>query len=331
MKPGQFAKFWIINARYHAAAQSLLPALLAICLAAGREDFSPALAILAVCGVEFGHLGINLFDDYFDYRRRPTCFRDAMAREGIRARIAKCPYLTSGATTIGHLLAASVIFCVLALATGAIIFLQRGEPVLWLAAAMAVLGLEYSGRPLKLSYRGLGEIEIGVVFGPMLMNGVFFSACGKFNPEVLLLSIPVGLLVMNIVYSHAIMDLEPDKRVGKMTLAVLAGSAPARLMILGVLLGLPYVLVGLAAAFKLMSPAFLLVWLTFPLAAILFKLMLQYTSDPARPVVRRFWMGPMNRWESVRANGIEWFMVRWYLARNLMLFFCLTAMAACVF
>ncbi|UQZ88001.1 1,4-dihydroxy-2-naphthoate prenyltransferase [Deltaproteobacteria bacterium Smac51] len=330
MKLFRVVKFWIINARYHALVQSLLPALLAVCLAAREETFSPGLAFLAVIGVELGHLGLNLFDDYFDFRRQNSGYRDLMARAGMRARIAKCPYLTSGAANLNQLLTACLVFCGLALLAGLAIFLDRGHPIIWLAAVMALLGLAYSGWPLRLSYRGLGEIEIGLVFGPLLMSGVFYSACGQFDPALLLIAVPVGLLVMNIVYAHAIMDLEPDQRIGKMTLAGLLGSRPARLVMLALVLGLPYVLVGLGVASGRMNPANLLVWLTLPLAAALFKLMLQYVRDPARPVERRFWMGPMNRWEVITANGIEWFMVRWYLARNLLLFFCLAIMAASI-
>jgi 1,4-dihydroxy-2-naphthoate octaprenyltransferase len=173
----------------------------------------------------------------------------------------------------------------------------------------------------------LGEIIIGVVFGPLLMSGVYYSACGRLDPSLPLISIPVGLLVMNIVYAHAIMDVEPDKRVGKMTLAVLAGSAWARLAIFGAALLIPYALIGAGVATGRLPAADLLVLLTAPMAVALFKLMLQFTTDPAKPVARRFWMGPMSRWEVVQANGIEWFMVRWYLTRNLLMFFCLTIIA----
>ncbi|MDR2947466.1 MAG: prenyltransferase [Candidatus Adiutrix sp.] len=321
-------KFWITNARYHALVQSLWPGLLAICLAAREDGFSPALALLALLGVELGHLGLNLFDDYFDFRHQNSGYREAMARAGMRARIAKCPYLTSGAATVNQLLLACLAFCGLALAAGFVIFLKRGEAIAWLAVIMAVLGLAYSGWPLRLSYRGLGEIEIGVIFGPLLMSGVYYSACGRFDPALFLISIPVGLLVMNIVYVHAIMDLEPDKKVGKNTLAVLLGSLPARLLVLALALGLPYVMVAAGVFGGRLPLANLLVLATLPLALALFQLMLRYVRDPALPVARRFWMGPMSRWEMAKANGIEWFMVRWYLARNLLWFFCLSVMTA---
>lgn len=328
MKPLKSIKFWVINTRYHSLAQSLLPALLAACMAYGHEGFSTALALLAVVGVEFAHMSVNLFDDYFDFRHQNSGYRDSMSREGFRARIAKCPYLTSGQATMSQLLAVCVTFAALATFCGIPILIARGAPIVWLTVVTGCLGIAYSGWPLRLSYRGLGEIEIGVVFGPLMMSGVYFSACGDFSLSLLLVSIPVGLLVMNIVYTHAIMDVEPDKRVGKMTLAVLVGSSFARLAVLALVLILPYAMVTAGVATNSLPVTNLLVLLTLPLAVMLFKFMLMYVRDPAKPVHRRFWMGPMNRWEVVTKNGIEWFMVRWYMARNLLMFFCLSVMVA---
>jgi 1,4-dihydroxy-2-naphthoate octaprenyltransferase len=304
--------------------------MLAALLAYGQEGFSPLLAALAVIGVELAHMGVNLFDDYFDFRHQNTEFRDLMARAGMRARIAKCPYLTSGRTTVKELFFVASGLCLLAALTGLPIFLGRGLPILYLTLVTAALGITYSGWPLRLSYRGLGELEIGLVFGPLMMNGVYYSACGRFSWPLLLISIPVGLLVMNIVYTHAIMDVEPDKRVGKMTLAVLVGTSFLRLSVLALVLAIPYLMVTLGVLTKKLPTVYLLVFATLPLAVMLFKLMLQYVREPAKPVYRRFWMGPMSRWPVVTANGIEWFMVRWYLARNLLLFFCLSVMIASI-
>jgi 1,4-dihydroxy-2-naphthoate octaprenyltransferase len=324
----ELLRFWIKNARCHALAQSALPSLLAVSLALGRTDFSPFLALLAVFGVMMGHMGCNLFDDYFDFRVQNTNFRNTMAREGMRARIAKCPYLTSGEATLGQLLAASCVYSGLALLAGLFIWLRRGEPILFITLFTAFLGLAYSGWPLRLSYHGLGELLIGLVFGPLLMSGVYYAACGSLDPSILFIAVPVGLLVMNIIYVHSIMDYEPDKRVGKKTLAVLVDSRRLMLAILVLVLMLPYLLISVGMLTGKLSPANALVFLTLAPAVMLFRLMLQYARDPRKPVRRRFWMGPMSGWDRVRANGIDWFMLRWFLARNLLLFFCLSIAAA---
>jgi 1,4-dihydroxy-2-naphthoate octaprenyltransferase len=321
--------FWIKNARSTALPQSLLPAVLAVCLASQTQGFSIYLGILAVLGVITGHLGMNLFDDYFDYRVKGSEFRDAMARKGFRARIAKCSYITSGQTTLQHLLIACIVFGAIALVIGFVIWLFRGNFILWLALITAALGISYSGAPLRLSYHGLGEILIGIMFGPLLMTGVYYSACGHFDWSVLFISVPVGLLVANIVYTHAIMDYEPDKEVGKITLAVLLKNKKAMLACLLVLLVGAYASIIGGVVTGYLSPYYLLTLLTLPMAGALFYLMIEFVRHPEKKFSPQIWMGPMGDWKRFQAADLDWFLIRWLLARNLLSFFCLIIIVVC--
>lgn len=315
--------FWYNNARPKALPQSMLPALLAVCMAAGSPDFSLPLALLAVAGVLFGHLGMNLFDDYFDYRKKGTEYRDKMAGEGIRARIAKCSYLTSGAATLSQLRVACLTFSFVALGLGALIFWFRGEYIVWIALVTAVLGISYSGAPLRLSYHGWGELEVGFIFGPLLMTGVYYSAAGTVTPAVLFVSFPVGLLVANILYTHSILDYEPDKKAGKMTLAVLLRDKKRMLAVLFLLLFCPFAVLAWGIVRGELSAYYWAIFITLPMAYSLFRLMIEFVRDPHRVFMPKFWMGPMTNWENIRKIGIDWFMIRWLLARNLLSFFCL--------
>lgn len=316
-------QFWIKNARATALPQSFLPALLSVCLASQTENFSISLGILAIVGVMVGHLGLNLFDDYFDYKVKKSEFRDDMARKGFRARIAKCSYLISGDANMKQLLIACLVFSGIALATGAIIWLQRGNFILWIAIVTAILGISYSGSPLRLSYHGLGEIAIGFIFGPLLMTGVYYAACGQSNWSVLFISIPVGLLVANIVYTHAIMDYEPDKEVGKMTFAVLLKNRKLMLFVSFLILFTSFASIIGGVVTGYLSHYYLLTLLTLPMAVSLFYLIIKFIEEPQRKFTPRFWMGPMNNWGRMQAMGLDWFMIRWFLARNLLSFFCL--------
>jgi 1,4-dihydroxy-2-naphthoate octaprenyltransferase len=322
------AKFWFTNSRPHALLQSALPVFLSLCLAYRHDGFSPLCALLAVFGVACGHCAINLFDDYFDYKKSSSGYRDEMSRAGMRARIAKCAYLTSGRTDLQHLLRASLIFSFLALVCGALIFLRRGEAIPLLAVISGILGVSYSGGPLKLSYRGLGELQAGLMFGPLLMAGVYYSACGRLDGLVILLSIPVGLLVANILYVHSIMDFGPDQKIGKLTLAGLLNKRSSILAVLAILLFTPYLLLAAGLGLDLLPASFALPFLTLPLALALFHSLGRFASAPEEPRTRRFWMGPMRNWEKYKTLGIDWFMIRWFMARNLLMFFCLLIILA---
>jgi len=321
-------RFWFDNSRPHALPQSLFPSILAVCMASVSGNFSLYLGILAILGVMFAHLGINLFDDYFDYKVKGTDFRDKMVREGFRARIAKCEYLTSGKATLKQLLVACFVFSIISLVFAAIIFIERGTVILYFALVLAILGISYSGKPLKLSYRGLGELMIGLIFGPLLMTGVYYSACGAFSWGVVFISIPVGLLVADIVYVHAIMDYEPDKKVGKMTFAVLLGSKKRMLNVQLSLLVISYLSIVTGVVLKYLSPYYLLVFLTLPMAVSLYYLMREFVRNPQRKFEPKFWMGPMSDWEKIKEIEIDWFMIRWYSARNLLSLFCLIIIVA---
>ena len=323
--------FWLNNARSLALPQSMMPAILAVCMASHREGFSVLIGLLAITGVAAGHLCANLLDDYFDYKVKRTDFRQQMEHQGMRARISKCTYLTSGEATLKGLLNACIVFGTIALIIGIIIYLFRGQVVLILAAITGAICFFYSGVPLRLSYRGLGEIVIGVVFGPLLMAGVYYAACGVFDSSVLFVSIPAGLLVANIVYSHAIMDFEPDKAVGKMTFAVLLKSKKLMLAFLMFILLSAFAIIVSGVACRYLSPYYLLSLLTVPMAASLFYLMIAFVRDPKRTYEPRFWMGPMNDWEKIKAVGVDWFMIRWLLARNLLTFFCIILMFVSMF
>ena len=103
-------KIWLQNARMVSLAQSLLPAILAMIMAINEQDFNIFLAILAVLGVVSAHLGMNLADDFFDYKVNTAESRKELSRQGIRARIVKYPYLTSNESTLQDLKKAMMLF-----------------------------------------------------------------------------------------------------------------------------------------------------------------------------------------------------------------------------
>ncbi|MDR1724704.1 MAG: prenyltransferase [Tannerella sp.] len=314
--------FWFRNTRPHALPQSVMPAIVAFCMAAGSTDFSCWLGALAIVGVALAHSSLNLFDDYFDWRVKKSDYRNELQHKGFRARISKCPYLTSGRATLQQLLAACLIVGGLALFFGIIILYFRGLTIFWIALTAAILGIEYSGAPLRLSYRGLGELVIGLMFGPLSMAGVYYSACGQLDWAVLFVSVPVGLLVVNIIYVHSIMDCDPDKAVGKMTFAGLLGNKTAMLAALLALLVISYGSIIAGVILSYLSVYNLFVLLTLPLACNLFYLVRQFVVNPDRKFEPKWWFGPFGSFRRFEAAGIEWFMLRWLLARNLLAFFC---------
>jgi len=315
--------FWIENARWVALPQSGVPALLSVCLALSSPNFSFLFAALAFFGVLFGHLGINLWDDYFDYKKGDKSIRNRLNSNGIRARIDKCHYITSGDATVKELGWVATIFCTIALAIGGIIFLERGLPILILALITAFFGISYSGPPFRFSYHGLGELVIGAVFGPLLMTGVYIAACGAFSLQIVFISIPIGLLVSNIVYTHSVIDYEADKAINKKTLAVILQKKIRMNIVSFLLIFSPFIIIAVAVFSSILPMGYLFTFLTLFHAFYLYKLIINFQNNKLINVQPKRWMGPMEKWEPIQEAGIQWFMIRWYLARNLLIFFSL--------
>ncbi len=315
---------WFKIARWISLPQSMLPALTALALAyhdssetVATADFSWLLGVLGIIGVWFLHLGMNIYDDYFDYRHKGVDHRERMKAKGIKSRIAKCAYLVEegGTVTLKTTFWVATLFCIIATVAGAVIFYFRGIEVLYIAIAVGVLGLQYSAPPLRLSYNGMSDITLGIIFGPLLMLGVYLSATGELSWQTLFFSIPIGLLVSNIGFTDSMLEYNTDKSVEKKNLAVLIGNqkinnfAPVLILVSGVIWA------GL-------SPYYLLTLLITYMPIALFRMMYWFVKDPSRQFEPQKWMGPIQNWEDIKKYGLDWYMIRWFLARNYVTFFC---------
>lgn len=316
---------WVKNARYAAIPQSLLPALVAIAFASNSDRFSPLLALLSVLGVVFAHLGANLFDDYFDAKKNDSSYKDRMAAQGIRSRIAKCNYLSDGSATIKQLFFAALSFVFVALFLGTIILFYRWEQ--WLSILMIVgltgfISLFYSAWPFRLSYKGLGEFCIALLFGPLLMQGVFVASSRSVSYPLLFFSFPIGILVANVVYTHAILDYEPDKFIQKKTLAVVLNNKNWMNFFSFLFNFSPFLIILAGVVLQIIPAIYLLAFIALPLAVWLFSSILKFQRNPELVPQKKWFHFPMEQWKEVSHAGIGWFMIRWYTARNLIIVFC---------
>ena len=316
-------KFWIDNARSIALPQSVLPALLAISMGALHDGFSWWMAVVALFGVICAHLGFNLADDYFDYKVGSADKREALNGEGFRARMHKYPYITSGQATVAELRNAVVVFLTIAVVCGAVILYFRGWHIALIVAIAGLLGISYSGGPLKLGYHGYGELLIGVMFGVLLMIGMQYAVCGVFDWNVVVLSVAVGMLVTNIVYTHSVIDIVADEKADKMTFARVLGAPKRQLAASALFCLLPFLCVFLGVAFGLFHWAYLIISVLLPMALFLWQSVRKFVYNEPEDMTIKFWMGPMGNWEGYKKAGIDWFLFRWLMARNLVTFFCL--------
>ncbi len=231
---------WLVVTRAAVLPMTVFAGLVAGLLAVRADGFSWPLFLLALLGIVLAHACNNLTDDLSD----TDVGRDRA--ESPRALYAPHPILSGmvrrrqvGLAVIGLTLADLVIMVVLAL--------QRGWPVVAFAVAGVVLSLAYAVPPVRLKGRGLGELDVLVVWGPLMVAGTYFAAVGELPWQVWLASVPYGLLCTSVLLGKHVDKLPYDGPGGTRTLPVRLGERPARSVTLGVLVGF-YATTGLAVA-----------------------------------------------------------------------------------
>jgi 1,4-dihydroxy-2-naphthoate octaprenyltransferase len=133
---------------------------------------------------------------------------------------------------------------------GVAIAWAREPRVLWLGLAGAACAWFYQAPPLKLSYRGLGELAVAACYGPLIAAGAYLVQRGEVASDVLLASLPLGLAVAAFLWINEFPDYAADRAAGKRTLVVRLGRPGASRAFVA-LVGLTYGTVALLPALGL--------------------------------------------------------------------------------
>ena len=247
---------WLVVTRAAVLPMTLFAGLVAGLLAVRSDGFSWPLYLLALLGILLAHACNNLMNDLSDVdvgsdrEERPrTLYAPHPLLSGLVRR------RQMGLAVIGLNLAGFLIMVVLAT--------QRGWPVIAFAVGGLLLSVAYTAPPLRLKKRGLGELDVLVTWGPLMVAGTYFSAVGELPWQVWLASVPYGLLCTSVLMGKHIDKLAYDAADGTRTLPVILGDARARAVTIGLLLGF-YVLTGLAIAVEALPWPVLLVALALP-------------------------------------------------------------------
>ncbi|MCD8025208.1 MAG: prenyltransferase, partial [Candidatus Gastranaerophilales bacterium] len=208
--------------------------------------------------------------------------------------------------------------------TGVYFICLRGCSILFYMVLGALLGAFY---PVSSKY-GLSELTIGIIFGPVLINGVYTALTGNFNPAVFNFSICSGIITSILLVVHSLMDYEYDLKSGKKTVPVMLKSKNLTITLIAIMIFSAFALAGYTSMKYNLGLIFLL-----PVIAVLpvsFKLILSlddYINVRDIKFTPKWYFGVMENWDDIVKNNIAYFMFRFYLARNLTVIFnvCLAA------
>src|SRR6201991_3933344 len=247
---------WLVITRAAVLPMTLFAGLVAALLAVGQPGLDWRWLILAIVGILLAHTVNNLMNDLFDTQTGLD------SNTYPRALYAPHPVL-SGLVSRRTLLVAIAAVNVADLAILIVLTWARGWPVVAFALSGFVLSVAYPAPPVRLKKRGLGEPDVLVVWGPLMVGGTYYAATGAIGWPVLLASLPYGLLCTTVLMGKHIDKIPYDAPLGIHTLPVIIGEARARVVTLGMMAGF-YVLVGICVIVGAMPWPALVVVLALP-------------------------------------------------------------------
>ena len=255
------ARLWFQALRAPFLTASLVPILIGG-LAAWqvRGLFDPARFLLALVGGASIHLGANVLNDAWDFRSG-----NDLAVRHLNPFAGGGRVLIRGVLGLRAHLALGMGLLVLGSLIGLYFVALVGWPILALGVVGVFLSYGYVGPPFRIAYHGLGELAVGVNFGPVALLGTYFVLTEAFDPAAVLLGVSLGLFVAGILWINEVPDIPADSAVGKRTLVVRLGVAKATTAFAGIVVA-GYAVLVVGVALSILTPWVLLALLALPMA-----------------------------------------------------------------
>jgi len=143
-------------------------------------------------------------------------------------------------------------------------YYKTGPYTLLLGAFGLFCGYFYTAKPIRWSYRGVGETLIAICYGWLTVNAAYYLQTGSFHPVATLVSIPLAISIFLVILINEFPDYSSDTISGKRTLVVRFGKE--RMAIL-------YIILSIACFLTMFAPfLYGIPWVIAPLS--LFVLLL---------------------------------------------------------
>tara|TARA_B100001094_G_scaffold42501_1_gene37245 strand:- start:1161 stop:2444 length:1284 start_codon:yes stop_codon:yes gene_type:complete len=182
---------------------------------------------LTILGGSLLHIGTNTSNDYFDHLSGTDNINYNYSNKGLNGGSRGIQMGLITPTGVRNL---TIVVFTLSVLVGIPLIQKAGMQVLWLGLIGFLSGLFYTAPPFRFSSRkGLGELLIGLNFGPLMVAGSTLVQTGQLLPEAFLAGIPLGFLIAAVVYINEFPDHDSDKVTGKNTLIVVFGPEKARI------------------------------------------------------------------------------------------------------
>ena len=287
--------------------------------------FTTLLSFVAIICI---HLGVNLLDDYIDINKKiknGTPLRDIKFHDKARN---KGRLIINGTFSLENVRLILYILFGIGITAGTFFTYLYGMRIPAIAGIAGILCLFY---PFSSKFC-VGEIIIGIIFGPLLVMGTYIALCGRFSIPLLILSIAIGLMIVVLSEAHNVMDFDYDKKTDKKTLCTLIGTKKGSLVLIAFEILSAYAIVLYLAISGQFSYWILLsILFTTPLNVKLIASLNDYNNVKDLKFIPKWYLGPMDNWDIIQKERLEYFMYRFYIARNIGFIFCVTLAVVCFF
>ena len=224
-------KLWFMEVRAPFFTATVVPTVFGAVFAWYDKDlFDPALFLVTLLGVLCLHAGTNVVNDYFDYRSGTD--RTNRNRSPFNGG---SPFVVEGVLSPEEIYRAAIAFFVAGGVIGLVLAFAVDLTILPIGILGAALGYFYTSPRINLAAKGLGEVAVGMGFGPLVVGGAYIVQTGSLAWTPFAAGLPIGLLVGLILFVNQFPDMESDARAGKTHWVVRMGLKNAAIWYLGLM------------------------------------------------------------------------------------------------
>ena len=217
-------------------------------------------AILTMAGVLALHASVDLFNDYWDFKRGIDTATKRTKMSGGSG------VLPEGILKPRQVYAGGIVFLVIGTIIGVYFVITDGI-IIGIILAFAVVSIYFYST--KIVNWGLAEVFVSIK-GTLIVIGTYFIQTSQINESVILGGIVVGVLSSLVLFITSFPDHDADKAKGRKTLVIGIGKKRASIIIWV----FPTIVYGITISTviaQIFPVACLIIIVTFPLITISYK------------------------------------------------------------
>lgn len=249
---------WLIATRAAVTTVTIYSCAIAGLLAWRAGGFILLPWLILTVGLFLSHGTNNLLNDLTDYRRGVDNNNYFRTKYGVHPLVQG---FWDKRTQVRWFLVSAVLGVASAVYA---LFYTNFDPIVIALIAYGALMLFFYTYPLK--HFALGELTIFIIWGPVIIAGLYYVLVRQWSWEVVIAGIPFGLSTASINVGKHIDKSGEDRKKHVTTLPVLLGQRASRFLNMAVIVFAYLVTLYLIFVTRFFTPVMLIVFIAAPLA-----------------------------------------------------------------